>query len=301
MIADARVILQQEHLGLIDGMGISPHIYMVLRRPKITVDIKTVTFTEDTFEATFKKQVKDKFIDVKVKSQNLLGSPDIKMICNYPYTEYEIEDNNSGEIIANGKCALLLKSMGTQYWKHLDLEVLYVGQSYGKDGSRTASDRLKSHSTLQGIYSEAIRNSPDQDIWLFLGTFTTMLLGSFDGRSKNYETTIKQDSDHISRVTTTPITEQQKINFTEAALIKYFQPEYNKIYKDTFPNPAHSTYSECYDIDLNMISVELQSEELGARFYSNSVAPKWVHFCTFPLHSEQDRVYMFDFNGMKAL
>jgi hypothetical protein len=29
--------------------------------------------------------------------------------------------------------------------------------------------------------------------------------------------------------------------------IRYFQPEFNKEYKDTFPNLAHKSYSEWYD------------------------------------------------------
>jgi hypothetical protein len=177
---------------------------------------------------------------------------------------------------------------------HLDLEVLYIGQAYGSDGSRTAVDRLQNHSTLQGIYAEAIRNSPDQEVWMVLCSFEPYLLASFDGRSKNYATTLHQDDAHIHQVISTAITEQQEINFTEAALIKYFQPEYNKVYKDSFPNPAHSTYSECYDVDLNMVSVEVQTEELRLKLWSEAAKPAWVHFCTFPLHSKQERQFMFD-------
>ena len=47
----------------------------------------------------------------------------------------------------------------------LDLEVLYVGQAYGPDGRRSASERLAKHETLQAIYGEAVRRSP------YSGTF----------------------------------------------------------------------------------------------------------------------------------
>ncbi|MCK5171805.1 MAG: hypothetical protein KAR47_00325, partial [Planctomycetes bacterium] len=102
-------------------------------------------------------------------------------------------------------------------------------------------------------------------------------------------------------VTNTDITEQQQVNFTEAALIRYFQPPYNKIYKNSFPDPAHSTYSECYDIDLNMVCVEVQTEDLMLRLWSEHVEPKWIHFCSFPLHSREDRIYMLEFDGEDAL
>ena len=40
----------------------------------------------------------------------------------------------------------------------LDFEVIYVGQGYGKGGSRNAIDRLRSHETLQMI---ALKGVPD--------------------------------------------------------------------------------------------------------------------------------------------
>ena len=112
---------------------------------------------------------------------------------------------------------------------------------------------------------------------------------------------LEEDSQHIDRVLVADMTEQQRINFIEAALIKYFQPPYNKIYKDSFPNPAHSTYSECYDIDLNMVCIEMQTESVGLRLWSESVEPHWEHFCVFPLHSREDRVYMFEMDGKRLI
>lgn len=300
MVNGYRLLLQQEHLNQVDQTGIEPHIYIVARRPRITLDPKSVKFTDDKVTGFFQKQIKEKLIPIPFETQNFLGTSNVSLRCEYPYTEYSIFDENN-VVISNGKCALLLATLSPEFWQHLDLEVLYVGQSYGKDGKRTASERLQSHSTLQDIYAEAIKNSPDQDIWLILSTFEPLLLGSIDGRSKNYATTMEKDSEHICKVINTDITEQQQINFTEAALIRYFQPSYNKIYKGSFPNPAHSTYSECYDVDLNMVCVEVQTKDLGLRLWSEAIKPQWVHFCSFPLHSREDRVYMFEFEGKDAL
>lgn len=300
MVTDWIALLQQEHLDQIDNAGIEPHIYVIARRPRITLDPKSVEFLDDKVKGRFQKQIKDTLIPIPFEVQNNLGTTNASLTCEYPYTEYSFSDENNN-VIAKGKCALLLAELGSAYWEHLDLEVLYVGQSYGKGGERTASERLRSHSTLQGIYAEAIKNSPDQDIWLILSTYDPQLLGSFDGRSQSYATTMEEDSEHIATVLSTKITEQQEINFTEAALIRYFQPPYNKIYKDSFPNPAHVTYSECYDIDLNMVNVEVQTEELKARLWSEAAQPRWVHYCSFPLHSREDRVYMFSFGDKESL
>ena len=300
MINRYTLLLQQENLDQVDQTGIEPHIYIVGRRPRITLDPKSVKFTEDKVAGQFQKQIKDKLISIPFETRNLLGTSNVTLHCEYPHTDYKIYNDTKG-LVSSGKSALLLASLGPEFWEHLDLEVLYVGQSYGQDGSRTATERLRNHSTLQSIYAEAIKNSPDQEIWLILSTFEPMLIGSFDGRTKNYATTIEEDSEHICEVTNTDITEQQQVNFTEAALIRYFQPPYNKIYKNSFPDPAHSTYSECYDIDLNMVCVEVQTEDLMLRLWSEHVEPKWIHFCSFPLHSREDRIYMLEFDGEDAL
>lgn len=294
MVSGFSVLMQQDSLTLVDQIGFNPHIYIIGRRPKISLNPDSVIFTQESVSGEFRKHIKDKYVSIPFKTRNMLNTYDVSLKCDYPYTEYEIIENGSGDVIAKGKCALLLASFGSNYWEHMDLEVLYVGQAYGKDGLRTAPDRLKKHETLQGIYAEAIKNSPDHDIWLVLCTFEPLLLSSFDGRQKEYATTTEQDTEHMSQVINTDITEQQQINFTEAALIRYFKPSYNTTYKDSFPNPAHSTYSECYDIDLNMICVEVQTEDLGLRLWSEAVAPKWVHFCSFPLHSKEERMYMFE-------
>lgn len=295
MLVEQQYLVQQEHLDLVDQTGVLPHIYMIARRPQISLTPNSMVFTKERVTGQFYKQVKDKQILIPFDVPNQLGTTDVTVKCDYPYTEVSIIDAD-GVTISEGKCALLLGMFGSKYWKHLDLEVLYVGQSFGKAGERTASDRLRKHETLQGIYSEAMRLAPDQGIWLILLTFQLpMLLASFDGRNKETETSADEDAAHMYSVLRTEVSEQQRINFTEAALIKYFQPSYNKMYKDSFPNPAHSTYSECYDIDLNMISVELRTDNIGVRLWSPSAPASYVHLCTFPLHSRQKRVFMFDF------
>lgn len=295
MMTDYIALLQQEHLHQIDDSDFKPHIYLVTRRPRITLVPESVIVTEEKVQGRFQKQVKDQFVSIPFEIKNYFGSAKVSLLCEYPYTEYAFIDE-SGNKLACGKCALLLSTIDPKLLHHLDLEVLYIGQSYGKAGERIASGRLRNHSTLQGIYAEAIKNSPDQDIWLVLSTFEALMLASFDGRHKEYGTSFDEDTEHIHKITHTDISEQQKINFTEASLIKYFQPPYNTIYKNSFPNPAHSTYSECYDIDLNAVNVEVQTEYLGIRLWSEIVKPKWVHLCSFPLHSSEDRKSMFDFD-----
>lgn len=76
--------------------------------------------------------------------------------------------------------------------------------------------------------------------------------------------------------------------------IKYFQPPYNKIYKDTFPNPAHKTYSECYELDINSICIEMHTlDMINCRMFSEKVEKSHSHYETYLLHSKEKRKSIF--------
>jgi hypothetical protein len=180
--------------------------------------------------------------------------------------------------------------------KHLDLEVLYVGQAYGKEGGRTAPDRLKNHETLLAIYAELAANAPEDEIWLALLSFEPPItIMSFDGWQQHpTEVTGNADLAHMFNMLENPISERHRVCFAEAALIRHFQPKYNDKFKYNFPNPAHETYSECYDLDLNAVAVEIHFEELRHRLYSSAKPPRYNIMVEFPLHSTELRQIMFD-------
>lgn len=286
-------LLQQGQLGQLGDLPDDPHIYIVGRRPRISIDPGSVMITPEVISGRFFRHVRDERIEIQFRARNELGRTDLTVRSEYPYTEVSFVAPDSEQVLF-AKAAMLLGLCGPMYWEHLDLEVLYVGQSYGEGGSRTAVERLQSHSTLQGIYAEALRQSPDQEIWLILLCFERYMLASFDGITKNYQTTEEEDDRHRHDVIYNPVSEQQEVNFTEGALIKYFRPEYNIKYKNTFPSPGHTTYEQCYAIDLNMVAVEVQTEDLMLRLWSPTVPPQWVHIAKFPLHNEQERRAMFD-------
>ncbi|EKN3870428.1 hypothetical protein ACMVBS_000624 [Yersinia enterocolitica] len=299
-VVSKHLLLQQDSLGDIESIleenKFRPHIYFICKRPRISIKPGGFTITKDLIEIIFRQQIQDQYIEIPIRSENQHKRTDCTLRCTYPYTVFEFLDGN-GNVIYNGKSSLLLQeSLHGESPQLTDLEVLYVGQSFGLNGNRDATDRLKSHSTLQNIYAEAINHSPDSEVWLILSSFESpFLMISMDGRSEKYGSTLEEDDEHIDEVINHRMNEQQKVNFIEAALIRYFQPKYNKTFKDTFPDPSHLTYSECYSIDLNSVSVELQTEELFVRLWSNGIKPSDLHFCTFPLHSRSEREYMFEF------
>ncbi len=233
----------------------------------------------------------------------MFGSSDITIETQYPFSIFYFKKNN--ERILRCNSAVFLQSIPRYYTNadFLDLEILYIGQSYGVEGARTAPDRLKNHSTLQGIYAEAIQKNPDSEIWLALTSFKQINLMMMDGFTDFSKEELDADEKRFKavhhRLNYEGINEQQKINFTEAALIKYFQPPYNFEYKNTFPNPAHTTYEECYELDINCIAIELNTiETINCHVYSEAANNRFMHMHHFPLHSSAERKSMFDIESI---
>jgi hypothetical protein len=299
MVGGPHALLQQDHLATgelhdLFNEKCPCHIYLICRRPRISILPADVRFTSEAFEGHATVQDGPSFHKepFRLPAPNASG---MRFKSDYPYSEFEIL-TPEGEIYLQGKTALLATGFGSQFDKHLAGEVIYVGQSYGVEGSRTAPERLKSHETLQRIYAEAIARTPDKEIWIQLWSFSPSLLISFDGASKQYGTTTEEDDEHMRQVFGSDITEQQRINFTEAALIRYFDPEYNILFRASFPNSAHTSYSECYDLDINSVAVELNTEESCCMLWSKAVAPRWCHYIHYALHSREERAAMFDFD-----
>lgn len=277
------------------------HIYMICRRPRITFDPTSIIYGDKNMSARFIVHERTGPVYVPFTTGTTVEPEKRPIKCEYPYNEVRILDEQ-GELVVGFHAAHVMSMIGRDLhdysqMKHLDLEVLYVGQAYGKEGKRTAPDRLKNHETLLAIYAELGANAPEDEIWLALLSFDPPItIMSFDGRQQHTaEVTGNADLAHMFNVLATPITERQRVCFAEAALIRHFKPKYNDKFKFNFPNPAHGTYSECYDLDLNSVAVELHFERLRLRLYSSAKPPRYNIFVEFPLHSAELRQSMFDF------
>jgi hypothetical protein len=66
------------------------------------------------------------------------------------------------------------------------------------------------------------------------------------------------------------------------------------MFKNVFPSPAHTTYSQCYELDINSLVVEVDTEDLGVRLWTSAIKEKWHHLIQYELHSAEDRRSMFE-------
>lgn len=271
------------------------HIYMICTRPRFTFDPSVFHIDSETISGRFMIQRGTKQEAHDYMTRNLLGRSDISFDCPYPHNFAKLVTSD-GHVISGGKTAILVAHFGSQFWPLLDLDIQYIGQAFGDQGERLAPERLGAHATLQAIYADVIEKQPDKDVWITLWQFKPLLLTMIGGIGPiTPQVSDAEDTAHIEQVTQAELPEDQLVNLTEAALIKYFQPLYNTHFKDKFPHPDHDSYKTCYDLDLNTISVEIQSHKLPSRLMSKTVPPNWLHLATFPLHSREKREAMFDF------
>jgi len=295
MYVDGCALLQDDSLEQLDTI-LAPdapefHIYTICSRPRVALDPSRFEFLQDTFKGVFVVQKERSFEEFPFEWPYPPQGRFDRVESDWPHTAFQMMRGN--QRVISGKAAVLA-AMAPGLRDRLDLEVLYVGQSFGSGGERQAPERLLAHSTLQRILGEASRLQPDKEIWLALLHFEEAMITSIDGRIAASDKALADDDDRIHRILTQEVSHQQKINFIEAALIRHFEPKYNKTFRNTFPNPAHKTYNECYALDLNMVSVEFSSEPLHARLYSKAQAAEWIHFAMYPLHDPTQRKYMLD-------
>jgi len=305
MICSGYMLAQQEHLtqSIIKkffGEKV-PHIYFIIKRPRVSFIPNTFKLTKDFVEIDYQFKENEIVKKSHFKSINSFGTTNASLVCDYPYTDYKIIDNDTKKVLTQG---LVAAQLNRAYYyledpSFLDCNILYIGQSFGKVGNRNALDRIQSHSTLQLIYSEAIRKNPDDEVWICLLSFEQATFTIMDGHTEFSKEEREEDEktykDTFWKINYEGINEGQKINFTEAALIRYFQPQYNKEYRDTFPTKTHTSYSECYDLDINSVCFEMEtSDSIFSKFYSTTVERNSLHMANFLLHSPEERRLFFD-------
>jgi hypothetical protein len=124
------------------------HIYLICRRPRIILKPEDFKVENKKILFPFQVQRQDKFEQIYIEAPYKDDPTGLELISEYPFNFFEFRKGD--KILQIGKTALLFQSFRQNDYSLLDLEVLYIGQSYGVEGARTAPDRLQSHSIHLG-------------------------------------------------------------------------------------------------------------------------------------------------------
>lgn len=170
-------------------------------------------------------------------------------------------------------------------------DVLYIGQAYGTDGSRNALDRLLKHETLQKI---SLRGIPsDRRLTLLMleiepGNRMITIMNPWAEDKESGPMRIAAGLDKLFGTS-----DAERVALYEASLIRYFQPPYNKEFRDSFPSTNLRVLADCYDKDFAGIISEICIDELPFKLASGVIPPAQYHTVKFDLHKDNARHMFF--------
>lgn len=275
------------------------HIYLLCKRKKLFFE--SCDQSEGEFNVTkfyYLNERHDKE-HVTVKHSKEIVINDCKDgICNIDFKEnkgVEIEDYT----LVNSLFHMQEDFLGDKEKRNLpsDLEVLYVGQSFGRNKKRQIDKRLTNHEKLQKIALEIINKGTSEEVlvigldYLVKDLATAFVTVDADRENFSLENLLKLKANASVR-----IPESQEVTVYEAALINHFQPELNVEYKETFPSLGYSSYEEIFNTKFDYTSVEINTYETGSRIFSQECPErKYYHNKQFALDSKDQKKEFFDY------
>lgn len=149
-------------------------------------------------------------------------------------------------------------------------EVAYIGQSFGKSGERVATDRLIEHKKLQEISIKG--DAKNRQLTLLTlevadhQLFTFLNPHAINMDENDAENRISNGIDKLFETS-----EVERISLYEAALIRYFRPEFNFIFKESFPSTNLKLLNDCYEKDFCAVCAEICIDQLPFLLFSEKI------------------------------
>ena len=201
---------------------------------------------------------------------------------------YYLEDSDGNTLWINSEEVQQRLSRETRL---IDFNIKYIGQAYGQDGSRNALDRLLKHETLQRISLMGIPDGYRLTVLLLSIQPNNQLFTFFNPFAKKKDDSGERIKSGIDKLYNT--SEAERTTLYEASLIRYFYPQYNKEFKDSFPSTNIKVLKDCYRKDFSALVAEIWIEELPFRLKSDTVEAKNYHIAKHDLHKAEDRKIFF--------
>jgi hypothetical protein len=177
------------------------HIYFICSRPRFTIEKNSIKISKEKIILTFQKNIEGNISNIEVETENKYKVNDYKL--NKPGNHLVLLKN--GKEITSVNSSLLYPMLIKNYDHDYNLKILYIGQAFGSDGKRIAPDRIKSHSTLQNIYSDCLSNFPYNEIWLILSSFEPYLISTMGSSTLNHTENFKKSLTNFNQIQTTSI------------------------------------------------------------------------------------------------
>jgi len=233
------------------------NIYVATLIPKLSIDEDSVQFFEDyirfdvivgTGEHTSRET-----LDISIISDDM---PEF----DHRKFEFDYEKPRKAMVFTGwekGPVELNLLHVYLEESKYyLDTKIVYIGQAFGENGERLPAEELMSDPMLQKVEADLLRNYPEKDLALLLLEFKSQLLEGIDSED--------EDLVQLQEITKNlPLElDNQILDATEAALINYFKPEYNKKLNHDFPSV------EASGLHYRSVTVQVHPDIMGLKLFS---------------------------------
>jgi len=263
------------------------HLYVVARRPLVRIRPQSVEFTDDEVRFVVGVQRGESFSESPMTVVHEFGSG-ATWESEWPHDEFSIR-RSDGEVCMYGTVAQLSDRIPGWPLAARMLEVVYVDQAFGKDGERTAWDRLKSHATVQKILAETPR---DQQVWIALAAVTDVQM-TYETVPGPTATSDDEDNQHLSSIIGAlergDFRDKEAVALAEAGMIRYFQPQYNDRLKHRFPARKSVPLKTVRGLDVHGLIVEIQSDAVGNLIGTPMQKASMLHFAGFAIHVDDER------------
>lgn len=274
------------------------HIYVVCKRKK-------VFFESSEVDGDFRKTTLYYLNDKQEKEYLCYKHPNILVINGFQDGYYDADLNGQKNLkirdflMISIFCYLGKDIVGNSVTDPLpsDLEVLYIGQAFGRTSTKTIDYRISNHDKVQKIALDILDKGSNEEVLIIGLKIKNNDIGTsivtFDSNTK--APTIQDIQDLVTKASKR-ITEGEEITVFEASLIKYFQPDLNIEYKATFPSPDFTSYDEIFDTDFNYSAMTINTNPIFTRIFSKHITErKYIHSQHFPLTSKSDKETLFEY------
>lgn len=295
MIGTHFCVLQSDDLANLTSSGFNTmnpfNLYMIARRPRIMLNPTSVKVIDELISGQFTIKKEETIETHDFTLLNQLGTSQIRFESPTPNNMFYVYDENE-HLLAMGNTANLVPLCREPFDELLDLEVMYIGQPWGIEGVSTNPAKILDLHAIQQICSDILQRSTDHEVWFILWSFQEM------PDSSNFNIDLLTDEEETELLKTAierKLSAQQCINFTEAALIRYFKPEYNNSLNHDFGNGSIENYSDCASTEVTSVTVEINTEEISSSLWSPGVDPFCMHYAEYTFNSPDEMKELFKF------
>lgn len=172
--------------------------------------------------------------------------------------------------------------------------IKYIGKSLVSENHNVV-ERLRSHSKLQKMLADwEIDNNYNYLAILFYRFDHEQYIMSMNGRLNPANLT-DEPGENAMKFHDNQMKKDIRISLAEAALIRHFEPHYNKIYKESFPDNRQKILEEAYKLEFESLVVEINTEDSKLLVRTDEIDPFDHHICQFNLRTPEVRqTFFFD-------